>query len=182
MAAPGVYTGMKHRFEQLVEQHGSRLFQLARLMLGRDDEAEDVTQETLVKLWKNVDKLREGAELPWLITCTRNACLDKLRGRARTHSVLRLVASEHKALGEASDNGPHDQFDSRERAGVLRAALAAMSEPGRSLLILRDIQELDVSTVARTLELSENQVKVYTFRARRQLRYRLEEESNAQVA
>ena len=92
------------------------------------------------------------------------------------------MASEHKAHGEAADTGPHDVLDSHERAGVLRAALAAMPEPGRSLLILRDIQELDVATVARTLELSENQVKVYTFRARRQLRYRLEEESNAQVA
>ena len=173
---------MKRRFEQLVDQHGSRLFQLARLMLGRDDEAEDVVQETLVKLWKNVDKLRAGEELAWLITCTRNACLDILRGRARTHGLLRLVASEHRALGEAGDTGPHDEFDSHERAGILRAALAAMPEPGRSLLILRDIQELDVATVARTLELSENQVKVYTYRARRQLRYRLEEESNAQVA
>ena len=173
---------MKRRFEQLVDQHGSRLFQLARLMLGRDDEAEDVVQETLVKLWKNVDKLRAGEELAWLITCTRNACLDILRGRARTRGLLHLVASEHKALGEAGESGPHDEFDRHERAGILRAALAAMPEPGRSLLILRDIQELDVATVARTLELSENQVKVYTFRARRQLRYRLEEESNAQVA
>jgi len=72
------------------------------------------------------------------------------------------------------------QFD--ERARALRSALAEMPEPARSLLILRDIQEIDVATVARTLELSENQVKVYTFRARRQLRHRLEEESNAQVA
>jgi len=173
---------MKRRFEQLVDQHGSRLFQLARLMLGRDDEAEDVAQETLVKLWNNVDKLRAGEELAWLITCTRNACLDILRGRARTRGLLHLVASEHKALGEAGDSGPQDVLDCHERAGALRAALAAMPEPGRSLLILRDIQELDVATVARTLELSENQVKVYTFRARRQLRYRLEEESNAQVA
>ena len=173
---------MKRCFEQLVDQHGSRLFQLARLMLGRDDEAEDVVQETLVKLWNNVDKLRAGEELAWLITCTRNACLDSLRGRARTRGLLHLVASEHKAHGEAADTGPHDVLDFHERACVLRAALAAMPEPGRSLLILRDIQELDVATVARTLELSENQVKVYTFRARRQLRYRLEEEFNAQVA
>lgn len=173
---------MKRRFEQLVDQHGSRLYQLARLMLGRDDEAEDVAQETLVKLWRNVDSLHAGQELSWLITCTRNACLDILRGRTRTRGLLRLVASEHKALGPADDRGPGDEFDSDERARELRAALAEMPEPGRSLLILRDIQELDVATVAATLELSENQVKVYTFRARRQLRHRLEEESDAQVA
>ena len=81
---------MKRRFEQLVDQHGSRLYQLARLMLGRDDEAEDVAQETLVKLWRNVDSLHAGQELSWLITCTRNACLDILRGRTRTRGLLRL--------------------------------------------------------------------------------------------
>ncbi|MFO7764208.1 MAG: sigma-70 family RNA polymerase sigma factor [Wenzhouxiangellaceae bacterium] len=173
---------MKRRFEQLVEQHGSRLYQLARLMLGRDDEAEDVAQETLVKLWKNVDTLREGEELPWLITCTRNACLDVLRGRTRTRSLLQLVVSQKEALGEAGDAGPAEEMHSRERVRALRSAIEEMPEPGRSLLILRDIQELDVATVARSLGLSANQVKVYTFRARRQLRCRLEEESNAQVA
>lgn len=173
---------MNRRFEQLVDQHGGRLYQLARLMLGRSDEAEDVAQETLVKLWRNVETLREGEELPWLITCTRNACLDILRGRTRTRSLLQLVVSENKVLGHAHENGPAEEMQTDERARALRSALAEMPEPARSLLILRDIQELDVATVARTLELSENQVKVYTFRARRQLRYRLEEESNAQVA
>jgi len=173
---------MKRRFEQLVDQHGSRLFQLARLMLGRDDEAEDVAQDTLVKLWKNVDRLRHGEELPWLMTCTRNACLDVLRGRTRARGLLQLIVSENKALGQADDSGPAEEMRSDERVRALRAAIRDMPEPGRSLLILRDIQELDVATVARTLELSETQVKVYTFRARRQLRYRLEEDSNAQVA
>jgi len=173
---------MRRRFEQLVDRHGSRLFQLARLMLGREVEAEDVVQDTLVKLWKNLDRLREGEELPWLITCTRNACLDLLRGRSRTRSFLRSVVNHNKAFAQADDDGPGKQMHDDERARALRSVLGEMPEPGRSLLILRDIQELDVATVARTLELSENQVKVYTFRARRQLRYRLEEESNAQVA
>ncbi|MEX2499568.1 MAG: sigma-70 family RNA polymerase sigma factor [Wenzhouxiangellaceae bacterium] len=173
---------MKRRFEQLVDQHGSRIFQLARLMLQREDEAEDVAQETLVKLWRNAENLRQGEELPWLITCTRNACLDILRGRTRTRSLLQLVVSENKALNHADERGPAEEMHIDERTRSLRAALAEMPEPARSLLILRDIQELDVATVACTLELSENQVKVYTFRARRQLRYRLEEESNAQVA
>ena len=91
--------GMKRRFEQLVDQHGSRLYQLARLMLGRDDEAEDVAQETLVKLWRNIESLHAGQELPWLITCTRNACLDILRGRTRTRGLLQLVASEQRGAG-----------------------------------------------------------------------------------
>ncbi len=174
---------MKRRFERLVDAHGGRLFQLARLMLGRDDEAEDVVQDTLIKLWSHLPRLDADDELPWLVTCTRNACLDQLRGRTRRQRLLRLVTGQQRALAAAVDDGPADAAADGERARELRRALAAMPEPARSLLILRDIQELDVATVARTLALSENQVKVYTFRARRRLRQRLEEDMHArQVA
>jgi len=175
---------MKRRFDQLVDAHGGRLFQLAALMLGRRDEAEDVVQDTLIKLWDRLDGLDEGRELAWLITCARNACLDRLRSRGRQRGLLRVVAGRDRidARVRADDDGParsHERWESRSR---LRAALAELPEPGRSLLILRDIQELDVATVARTLELSENQVKVYTFRARRKLRAALEESLHEQVA
>lgn len=175
---------MKRRFEQLVDEHGGRLYQLARLLLGRGDEAEDVVQDTLVKLWRHLPGLRAGQELPWLVTCARNACLDVLRGNSRKRTLLRLVAGDQRATaGDAGDDpAPEASMARHERARALRSALEAMPEPGRSLLILRDIQELDVATVARTLELSENQVKVYTFRARRALRERLEEKQHEQVA
>ncbi|MDT8449935.1 MAG: sigma-70 family RNA polymerase sigma factor [Wenzhouxiangellaceae bacterium] len=175
---------MKRRFEHLVDEHGGRLYQLARLLLGRDDEAEDVVQDSLVKLWRHLPGLRAGQELAWLMTCTRNACLDVLRGKNRKRALLWLVAGDQRAVaGDAGDEpAPEASLARDERVRALRSALAAMPEPGRSLLILRDIQELDVATVARTLELSENQVKVYTFRARRALRARLEEKQHEQVA
>lgn len=172
---------MKRRFEQLVDSHGPRLRQLARSLLGRTDEADDVVQDTLIKLWDHLSVLDEGIELPWLLTCTRNACLDRLRGRTRTRGVLlRLVGDQ----GATSDDpqGPAEHADGERRARTLRAAIARMPEPGRSLLILRDLQDIDVATTARTLDLSENQVKVYTFRARRALRRLLEEELHEQVA
>jgi len=175
---------MKRRFEKLVSAHGDRLYQLATLMLGRRDEAEDVVQDSLVKLWDRLPQVETGRELPWLITCTRNACLDRLRSRSRHRGLLQVVAGRDRIEARQRDleHGPARVHERREAAGRLRAALAELAEPGRSLLILRDIQELDVSTVAQTLELSENQVKVYTFRARRKLREALEEELHEQVA
>jgi len=173
---------MQQRFEQLVDEHGGRLYQLARLLLGRDDEAQDVVQDSLVKLWRHLPKLHAGQEHAWLATCTRNACLDLLRGRGRKRTLLRLVESDRRAHSTGGEPEPEQALLRSERARALRAALAGMPEPGRSLLILRDIQELDVATVARTLGLSENQVKVYTFRARRALRERLEEKQHEQVA
>ena len=172
---------MKRRFEQLVDEHGGKLLQMARLMLRSGAEAEDVVQDSLVKLWRHLPDLDTGAELGWLITCTRNACLDQLRGRSRRQGYLHAVTADTRQ-GIEADNEPEQAMEVAQRADRLYAAIAAMPEPGRSLLILRDIQEVDVATVAHTLSLTDNQVKVYTFRARRALRRRLEEEANEQVA
>lgn len=159
------------------------MLQLSRFMLQTDSEAEDVVQDVLIKLWDHLPGLDDGSELGWLITCTRNACLDRLR-RVRRHAGLhQQIHAVERELGEQFDpNAPDAVSESHERARQLHEAIAELPEPGRSLVILRDIQDVDVSTVARTLDLTPNQVKVYTFRARRALRRRLEETCHEQVA
>lgn len=176
-------TGMRRRFEKLVDAHGGRLLQLSRFMLQTDSEAEDVVQDSLIKLWDHLPRLEAGSELAWLITCTRNACLDRIRRVQRQVGLQRQIHAFQSELGEQVDHNDPDAFsESAERARQLHAAIAELPEPGRSLVILREIQDVDVSTVARTLALTPNQVKVYTFRARRALRRQLEEACHEQVA
>lgn len=167
---------METRFRQLVDAHRHRVYQLACLLLGQAQEAEDVAQDTLLKLWTHLPVLRAGEERAWLMTCTRNACLDRLRGKTRSRRLLRLVGVPEPVIT------PDGAAQASERQHALMRAVRAQPEPGCSLLILRDIQGLDVATVARVLELSTNQVKVYTFRARRALRRQLEEEFDEQAA
>lgn len=167
---------MEARFRQLVDSHRHRVFQLARLLLGQDQEAEDVAQDTLLKLWTHLQELRPGEEQAWVMTCTRNACLDRLRGKSRGRRLLSLVGLPEPAAT------PDSAAQADERQRLLMRAVRALPEPGRSLLILRDIQDFDASTVAQILDLSVNQVKVYAFRARRALRRQLEERFNEQAA
>lgn len=171
---------MEQRFERLVDEHGGRLLQLARLIMRSSAEAEDVVQDCLVKLWHQLTRLNSGQELPWLITCTRNACLDRLRTQQRRGALVAGM-SESLAPSELSDPPDH-HLATEQRAEQLHAALARLPEPGRSLLILRDIQDMDVAEVAQALSLSTNQVKVYTFRARRALRQVLEADSHFEEA
>jgi len=174
---------MKRRFETLVDVHGGRLLQLARYMLQTDSEAEDVVQDSLIKLWDHLPRLEVGTELAWLITCTRNACLDRIRRDQRRAGLQRQIHAIDLELEKQVDsNCPDSLSENDERARQLHAAIAELPEPARSLVILRDIQDVDVSTVARTLDLTPNQVKVYTFRARRALRRQLEEACHEQVA
>ncbi len=174
---------MKRRFENLVDAHGGRLLQLARFMLKAHSEAEDVVQDSLIKLWGYLPQLEAGTELGWLITCTRNACLDRIRRDQRQVNLQRQIHAMDRELNEQIDFDDPDTLNQNdERARQLHAAIAELPEPGRSLVILRDIQDVDISTVARTLALTPNQVKVYTFRARRALRRQLEEACHEQVA
>lgn len=171
---------MKQRFERLVDQHGGRLLQLACLILRSQAEAEDVVQDCLVKLWHQLPRLIDGKEQAWLVTCARNASLDRLRsdqrrGELRADMAERLTPSEPSA-------SPDYCLAADQRASALHEAIAALPEPGRSLLILRDMQDMDVAEVADALSLSSNQVKVYTFRARRALRLALEANTHFEEA
>ena len=173
---------MKRRFEQLVDEHGGRLLQLAQLILRSGAEAEDIVQDCLVKLWHHLPELEVGAELGWLMTCTRNACLDRRRREQHRSGVLRRLHAVANDLPPTTDEAPEQVFSRDQHAHHLLSAIAELPEPGRSLLILRDIQDTDVATVAEMLGLTNNQVKVYTFRARRRLRQMLEENANVHVA
>ena len=174
---------MQRRFTRILDQYGGRLRQLALILLGRTDEADDVVQDTLIKLWQRASAIDDGHELPWLLTCTRNACLDRLRKRSRNQCLmLQLVREQAHQADDRQTEQPEEITDRSRRQQLLLTAIAELPEPARSLLILRDLQELDIATTARTLDLNENQVKVYTFRARRALRKQLEEELHEQVA
>lgn len=167
---------MEHRVTQLIDRHRHRVYQLACMLLGESAEAEDVAQDVLIKLWHHRERVRRGEELGWLLACTRNACLDRLRRRTRSRRLLHLVSTPEP--GTTPDTAAHHSH----RARLLRRAVANLPEPGRSLVILRDMQGLDVATTAKALELSPDQVKVYTFRARRALRTALEEKLDEQAA
>lgn len=167
---------MEKRFRNLLSEHQNRVYQFAVMLLGHRQEAEDVAQDTMIGLWRHLPRLRPGEELGWLLACVRNACTDLLRGRNRRRRLLRLAPAPDPV------ETPDRKLAATERETRLRAMLYALAEPSRSLLILRDVQGVPVGDVARALGLSENQVKVYTFRARRELRRRLEEVDDAWAA
>lgn len=157
-------------FQDTVRDHKDRLFGLAVRLTGDRAEAEDVVQESFIKLWRQDPKPPEAAVLPWLLTVTRNASLDRLRRR-------RLVSAE-RAVMEAQPDGaaqPERQAAAEEFDRRLKDAVGELREPYRSLVILREMQGLDYQAIAQALSLSMSQVKVYLHRARRQLRHELSE-------
>ena len=165
-------------FDAAVDRHSRRVFTLAVYLLGDREEAEDVTQDVLVRLWRKghqVDPERIGS---WLVRVTKNACVDAIRRRG---SGIRGVTDvRHEALPEVPSNipGPEALAKSSQLGGRILDALEKLSEPHRSVVILREVQGLSYQEIGDALEIPVSSVRVTLHRGRRRLREELEEVRN----
>lgn len=157
---------MSRRFRQWVQEYQDQAWTLARYMLRDPSEAEDVCQESFVKLWHHQDRIDVEKVKPWLMKVVRNGCLDRIR---RRRPEWELDADREPELAP----GPMEGLEQTETGRDIRAAIEGLKEPYRSLVVLRDVHEHSYEEVAGTLELSMSQVKVYLHRARKQLREQL---------
>jgi RNA polymerase sigma-70 factor (ECF subfamily) len=160
---------MSRKFRSLVKKHEHQVYTLGVYLLRDRSEAEDVAQETYMKLWNNLDNIDNERAAAWLMKVTRNACLDRLRKRRPETEV------NDYHLGTDQVQEPAEAFEQEQLGSWLRGAIANLKEPYRSLVVLRDVQQNSYRDVAQALELSLDQVKVYLHRARRQLRDNLQE-------
>lgn len=159
---------MSRIFQQWVEEYQDQAWSLARYLLKDAAEAEDVCQESFVKLWHQQDSIDPTKVKAWLMKVTRNGCLDRIRRRK---------PSEQLGDWQAADSNAEPQKDAEhfELGQWLQRSIARLGEPYRSLVVLRDVQQNSYEEVAEALELSLSQVKVYLHRARKQLRESLAE-------
>ena len=157
----------------MVAQHGKKVLTLAVYLLENRQEAEDVAQEVLIRLWKRGDEVSPGRMGAWLVRVTRNACIDRLRRRrtqaGRRHESSDLVQAE---LTEHRP-GPEALARASQLGRRIRSALDELSEPYRSVVILREIQGLSYQEIADALEMTVSNVRVTLHRGRRRLREEL---------
>lgn len=163
-------------FERAVREHQRSVFTFARYLLGDQQEAEDVTQEALVRMWRHWDRL-DGQRLEaWLLKVTRNLCYDQLRRlRARRRS---LPESDEEDVAErvvAEEADPERRALGGSLRRELLAAMNELREPYKSAVVLREVRGMSYREIAAALEVPLNSVKVHVHRGRRMLRQLLEE-------
>lgn len=161
---------------QLTARHAPRVFALARRMLGEVAEAEDVTQETMLRLWKIAPawEAERAALGTWLYRVASNLCIDRLRHR---RSLGRHLGRDTgpDALPELPDDGPGPErrLEARDRAAALAEALATLPDRQRLAVVLRHIEERPNPEIAQILDASVEAVESLLARARRDLAARL---------
>jgi len=168
---------MKKPFRKLVGQYQDRVFTFAYYSLKNREEAEDVTQEVLMKLWQHNQNVEPEKLTAWVMRVARNAVIDATR-RHRTRSAViaegpdfEVVEGLVAAPGADSEHAVH----ARETRDALESALAGVEEPYRSIVVMREIQGMTYAEIVDVLEMPLNTVKVYLHRGRRMLREALRE-------
>ncbi len=158
------------RFEQVVRNHQDRVFSYARYALGSHEEAQDVAQDVFIRLWDHWAEIDQESVTGWIIRVARNACFDKLRQRQTRTALLQ----EH-FHDEEKFQSPDDTFgdDGGELRRQIESAIRELDEPYKTIVILREIDELAYDQIASALTMPLNTVKVYLHRARRMLREKL---------
>ena len=162
---------MKRLFRTLVDQYQQLVYSQAMFVLADRADAEDATQEAYERLWAAMNKPGPENEFDadsakaWLLHVVRNICIDKLR---RRRPVIDTELDEFES--ESSHSKPVAQLMTKQLSSWLGEAIERLKEPYRSLIILADLQQRSIKEVARSLDLNENQAKVYIHRGRKQLR------------
>lgn len=162
------------QFEQQLQRYQHRIYGYAFHYLGNREEAEDITQEVFIRFWKHRETIDEEKPLGWLLRVTRNASVDAIR-RRKTYQRTVSVNSELLDYAHGRNPLPDTDAESSDFRQHLQSALEELSEPYRSIVILREIQELKYQEIAEALDLPLTTVKVYLHRARKMLRNQLHE-------
>lgn len=162
-------------FRVLCQRHSDEIYRYARGLLGNPADAEDATQEVLLRLWNHLPKINPFNLRAWLLRTTRHYCLDQIRRRS-TRTAHRLIEDEF--LEERADESAVDPSlaaDARFQLEQARAALMELPETLRSVFVLYEVNGLRYREIAKTLGIPINSVKAYLFRAREKLSNRMKE-------
>jgi len=176
--------GEDQAYEQLVREYGGRLLAAARRLLNNEDEAADAVQDAFASAFTGIASFSGEAKLStWLHRIVVNAALMKLRRRRRKpeESIEELLPrfndDGHWVDAPTSWNAPSEVLlQQRETRQTVRRCIEQLPESYRTVLMLRDIEDLDTDEVAEMLGVTPNAVKVRLHRARQALRTLLERE------
>lgn len=162
---------MNRDFRRLAEEHCGRIYTLAFYLLGRREDAEDVAQEVLVRLWRHRDRVDAARTRAWVVQVTRNLVIDFSRQRRLRAAVFVESADVEAAAVETTAEASADRAAiNGELRATLQAAIARLEEPYRSILVMREIQDYSYQEIATALSMPLGTVKVYLHRARRRVR------------
>lgn len=160
-----------NEFEAAVMEHKDRVHSYARGILRDPEDAKDVAQECLIRLWRHREQIEPGTRCrSWLLRSAHNLCIDRLRRRSSRPEAVR---DEDAADPTDTRPGPERLTSSAEVAGRLERALLELDHRDRAIVLLREVEGLPYEDIAELFDLKLGTLKATLHRAREKLRHAL---------
>lgn len=164
----------KHaRFEREVMRHLPAAYGLARWLMRHPQDAEDVVQDALVRAYRSFDGRQVEEPAAWLLAIVRNTCLTALKRRRAAHNVVvlhqREIAGDDVARAGDTALNALGQMEADEDRRRVHAAIAALPEQFREVIVLRELQELSYARIAAVIGAPVGTVMSRLARAREKL-------------
>jgi RNA polymerase sigma-70 factor, ECF subfamily len=174
--ATALAAGEPRAFEAFVEHFRSKIFHYSWLMCGHPEDAEEVAQETLLKVFESFDQLREPERVrAWVFRIAKNACLMQRRrsvfAPAHELSIDELAPTVEPA---GSEPAPDSRLLHGELKAILDRLIVELPPTYRAVVLLRDVEELSTEETAQILDISTDLVKTRLHRARKAMKQSLD--------
>lgn len=157
-------------YNTAVRSLSHRLYGYVYKSLRDEDDANDIVQDSFLKLWQNKESVELEKAKSWLFTTAHNALINFVKKQSRTQSM------ETVPYAEPSIEGNHNQsFELKE---IIQKYINTLPELQKSILLLRDLEGYSYEEIGEMLKLNESQVKVYLFRARQKMKDQIKDINN----
>ena len=155
-------------FVKLVMPFKDKVFRLAKRLLVSNEEAEDATQEILMKLWRNKQKISEYKNVEaFSMTMTKNFCLDRLKSKQAQN--LKIVHSNY----QDHNTSLQKEVENKDSVDWVSKIIEDLPEQQKIILQLRDIEEYDFDEIAKVVDMNPTAIRVALSRARKTIREKL---------
>ena len=169
-----VLAGETELYEIIMRRYNQRRYRMARAILHNDGEAEDVMQDAYVRAYEHLNQfLGRSRFSTWLTKIAIHEALARIQKRNRCQELDAMISPERETTLAAPSASPEQQASRTEVERLLEEAILSLPDHYRTVLMLRDIEEMSTSETAAALELSEDNVKIRLHRGRSLLRKEL---------
>src|SRR5215213_461242 len=157
-------------WEQIVRQNWRKVFNVAYKFVGKHDEAEDLTQDIFIKIFKALHTFDRRANFQtWLISISRNLCIDHYRSVRKERATMARDVDASELSPASRERTPLGELEQVDLKSLIRQALAELPAALRQAVTLRDLQEFSYQEIADQLGLPEGTVKSRINRGRLEL-------------
>jgi RNA polymerase sigma-70 factor (ECF subfamily) len=166
--------GDQSAWEQIVRQNWRKVFNVAYKFVGKHDEAEDLTQDIFLKIFRALGTFDRRANFQtWIISISRNLCIDHYRSVRKERQTIARDVDSSDLQPATNERGPYQAAEHQDLRAQLRQALETLPVTLRTAVVLRDLQELSYQEIADRLGLPEGTVKSRINRGRIELAHQL---------